>query len=349
MHMADSLLSPAVGGACWAVTAASLAWSAKRVREAGDDRQVPLMGVMGAFVFAAQMINFAIPGTGSSGHLGGALLLTILLDRHAALLAIASVLAVQALFFADGGLLAFGSNVINLGLLPAFVAWPLVYRPLAGKATGGPRLWLASIAAAIAGLQLGSLAVVWETKLSGISELPSAAFLWLMQPIHLAIGVVEGVATAAVVSFVARARPEALIAADQRHDDVRGWRPVVAGLALATLLLGGAGAWFASADPDGLEWSLAKASGRDELVGSSSAVHAQAERIQRFSARLPDYQLPGRAAAGNEAPASWPAVDGGTSLAGITGGLAVLVAVGLLARWLKPASRQAAPNPHRLS
>ena len=88
----------------------------------GDDRRVPLMGVLGAFVFAAQMVNFAIPGTGSSGHLGGGLLLAILLGPRAAFIVIASVLIVQALFFADGGLLALGCNVFNLGFFPAFVA-----------------------------------------------------------------------------------------------------------------------------------------------------------------------------------------------------------------------------------
>ena len=95
------------------------------------------MGVAGAFVFAAQMLNFAIPGTGSSGHLGGALLLAILLGPEAAFLVMASILAVQALFFADGGLLALGCNIFNLGFFPAFVAYPLVYRRIVGD---GPDL-----------------------------------------------------------------------------------------------------------------------------------------------------------------------------------------------------------------
>ena len=108
MHMADALLSPAVGGTMWAASALSIAYSSKKLRSEADDRKVPLMGVLGAFVFAAQMINFTIPATGSSGHLGGGLLLAILLGPHAAFLTIASVLVVQALFFADGGLLALG-------------------------------------------------------------------------------------------------------------------------------------------------------------------------------------------------------------------------------------------------
>jgi len=205
-------------------------------------------------------------------------------------------------------------------------------------------LWIASVAAAVAGLQLGSLAVVLETKLSGISELPFDTFLWLMQPIHLVIGVVEGLATAAVVAFVARARPEALLAGTGPAGGPRRWRPVVTGLAAVALLLGGVGAWFASAAPDGLEWSIAKASGQEEIEGAESGVHAVAAGIQRVSAWLPDYSLPVKAGGGGDAAAAWPAVDAGTSLSGIAGGLAVLAGVGLLARWLKPRPAQPGTN-----
>src|SRR5512138_2943361 len=125
MHMADALLSPAVGGTMWAVSAGTIAWCSTKVRTGLDEKRVPLMGVLGAFLFAAQMINFSIPGTGSSGHLGGGLLLAVLLGPHAAFLVMASVVAVQALLFGDGGLLALGCNAVNLGLLPAFVALPL--------------------------------------------------------------------------------------------------------------------------------------------------------------------------------------------------------------------------------
>ena len=90
----------------WVASAGLIGYCSKKVRTVLDDRRVPLMGVLGAFIFAAQMINFAIPGTGSSGHLGGGIMLAILLGPHAAFLVIASVLVVQALCFADGGLLA---------------------------------------------------------------------------------------------------------------------------------------------------------------------------------------------------------------------------------------------------
>ena len=132
MHMADALLSHTVGGAMWGASALTAAHCARTLRRNPDPAKVPLMGVLGAFVFAAQMVNFSIPATGSSGHIGGGLLLAILLGPEAAFLVIASVLAVQALFFADGGLLALGSNIFNLGVFPAFIAYPLVYRPIVG-------------------------------------------------------------------------------------------------------------------------------------------------------------------------------------------------------------------------
>ena len=99
MHMADALLSPAMGGIMWTATAATTFYCSRKVQSQLDNKKNPLMGVLGAFVFAAQMTNFAIPGTGSSGHIGGGLLLAILLGPHAAFLTLASVLTIQALFF----------------------------------------------------------------------------------------------------------------------------------------------------------------------------------------------------------------------------------------------------------
>ena len=149
MHMADALISPAVGGTMWLASAALAARSARRLETQADDRMVPLMGVAGAFVFAAQMVNFGIPGTGSSGHLGGGLLLAALLGPHAAFLVMASILTLQALLFADGGLLALGCNIFNLGALPCFVAYPLLFRPLAGRGDSSRRLLAASLVAAL--------------------------------------------------------------------------------------------------------------------------------------------------------------------------------------------------------
>ena len=155
MHMADALLSPTVGAVMWSASAAVTVYSARKVQSQLDNKKIPLMGAIGAFVFAAQMINFAIPGTGSSGHLGGGLLLAILLGPHAAFLTLASVLTVQALFFADGGLLALGCNIFNLGFIPCYICYPFIYKPIVAEKPEHKRVVYGSILAAVAGLQLG--------------------------------------------------------------------------------------------------------------------------------------------------------------------------------------------------
>jgi cobalt/nickel transport system permease protein len=339
MHMADALISPAVGGTMWVITAGLMAWCARKVKETREDRLVPLMGVLGAFIFTAQMINFSIPGTGSSGHLGGGLILAIMLGPYAAFLVIASVLTVQALLFADGGLLALGCNVFNLGFFPSFIAYPFLYQLIAGKDRTGARAWCAALAAAVLGLQLGALGVVVETKMSGIAELPFKTFVLIMQPIHLAIGIVEGLTTATVVAFVARARPEAMDIGN-RGQSGSLWPLLVGILAVATIL-GGMTSWFASSHPDGLEWSIAKASGKDEVDGSRDRVHESLAGVQSRTALLPDYGFQGeqtatvsgvQTAVGSD---PWPAVKAGTSVAGIVGGAVTLVLTLLIGFVLK--------------
>lgn len=321
MHMADALLSPSVGGAMWVASAATLAVCARKVSARSEDRIVPLMGVLGAFIFAAQMINFAIPGTGSSGHLGGGLLLAILLGPSAAFLVIASVLTVQALFFADGGLLALGANLFNIGVLPCFVAYPLLYRPLAPAGSSRTRVGIAAVVAAVGALLLGATGVVVQTVASGISSLPSGPFLALMLPIHGAIGVVEGLATAALVLFLAKARPDLVPAAP-----VPLRRRSLAGLAVAAVLVAGVLSWFASPQPDGLEWSLARAAGEAPLQAPEGGLHGRLALVQSTTAVLPDYDLPAAGAAVG-APAAWPDVNAGKSFAGLVGALATLVLV----------------------
>ncbi len=339
MHMSDALLAPTVGLVMWAVSGVALARASSRLQASGDDRLVPLMGMLGAFVFAAQMINFAIPGTGSSGHLGGGVLLAMLLGPHAALVVIASVLTVQALFFADGGLLALGANIFNIGVLPALVAWPLVGRPLAGSSPSPRRLGLATVLAAIVALQLGAAAVVVQTVASGISSLPADLFALMMLPIHAAIGVVEGLATLAIVLFLRRHRPELLAV-----PTATGSRSMLPTLGLTALLVAGIGSWFASSHPDGLEWSVARAAGAQEPAAPVQGLHAALAHAQQTTAVLPDYALPDNAqpeAADRAEP--WPAVSAGTSLAGVVGAtatLALVTAVGLVLRWRR---RRAAP------
>lgn len=339
MHMADALLSPAVGCTMWGASAAAIAYCSRKVRTDMDDRNVPLMGVLGAFIFAAQMINFTIPATGSSGHLGGGLLLAVLLGPHAAFLTIASVLAVQAFFFADGGLLALGCNIFNLGVFPAFIAYPLIYRRLAGPGTSPGRITAASIPAAIVALQLGAFGVVLQTVASGISALPFTSFATLMQSIHLGIGIVEGVVTAAVITFVSAARPE-IIRHQPAQSGNRSLKPLLAFFLCAALLTGGILSWYASEHPDGLEWSIAGVTGKEELTGQAGGIHGMLNRVQERFALLPDYNFkkPGTESRTPESAARAASPGSGrlgTSVSGLLGGCLTLLLAGIIGFILK--------------
>lgn len=337
MHMADALISPAVGGTLWVATAGLVGYCSKKVKEDIDDGKIPLMGVIGAFIFAAQMINFTIPGTGSSGHLGGGMILAILLGPYAGFLVMASVLTVQALFFADGGLLALGCNIFNLGVFPCFVAYPFIYKPIVGKTPGEGRLFVGATIAAIAGLQLGAFCVVLETLLSGISELPFGAFVLLMQPIHLAIGIVEGLATTAVVVFVWKARPEIIRSATESAPiGALSMRKMLIGLLVAATVTGGGLSWFASSQPDGLEWAMFKTAGKAELESPDKGVHASLANLQEKTAFLPDYGFKSKEAEPEiEGHESWPAPDAGTTVSGLVGGGLTLLLAGMIGYALK--------------
>jgi cobalt/nickel transport system permease protein len=347
MHMADALISPAVGGAMWVSTAGIISYSAKKVQKELDESKIPLMGVLGAFIFAAQMINFSIPGTGSSGHLGGGLILAILLGPYAAFLTMTSILTIQALFFADGGLLALGCNIFNLGFFPCFIAYPFLYKPLVGENPSQGRLFLGAVVAAIAGLQLGAFGVVLQTLFSGISELPFTAFVLMMQPIHLAIGVVEGLVTAAVVWFIWKESPSILqTAALHQPLGAIPVKRVLLGLLTGAIITAGALSWFASANPDGLEWSIAKVIGEEELK-ATGGIHGILTEWQEKVAFLPDYnfKISNQPAAAEtketEAP-SWPAVDTGTSMAGIIGSLLTLFLAFCIGKGLRSLVKQPA-------
>ena len=363
MHMADALISPAVGGTMWAASAGTIAYCSGKVRKEMDNSKIPLMGVLGAFIFAAQMINFTIPVTGSSGHLGGGLILAILLGPYAAFLTIASVLVVQALFFADGGLLALGCNIFNLGFFPAFIAYPFIYKKIIGNQPTATRISVAAMISAIVGLQLGAFGVVLETIFSGISSLPFSTFVAMMQPIHLAIGIVEGLVTASVVSFVYKARPEIMQSAmESRPIGSHPVRNVLLSFLAVTVVTGGFVSWFASQNPDGLEWSITKVTGKEELKAAEEGIHATLAALQEKIAFLPDYsfkKIAGSNKEGSESKAAQadqtslreqkgeeknpvePASNAGTSVAGLVGGTMTLVLAFLIGFVLKKRNQPA--------
>jgi cobalt/nickel transport system permease protein len=240
----------------------------------------------------------------------------------------ASVLIVQALFFADGGLLALGCNIWNLGIYPCFLAYPLIYKPIAGDGSSNRRIAIASIVSVLIALQLGAFSVVMETLMSGKSELPFGTFVLLMQPIHLAIGLAEGFVTAGIISYVQKARPEILHAsfASRPLADGISVKKVLAVFVILAVLTGGALSWFASTHPDGLEWSIEKVTGKGELAGQQNGIASVFKSIQEKTAFLPEYNFkPGIKEEFKEQKTPvWPGIEAGTSVAGIVGGGIVL-------------------------
>ena len=314
MHMADALVSPAVATTMYACSALAGGYSIRRVRLENNPKKIPVMGVMGAFVFATQMINFTIPGTGSSGHLCGGMLLSAMLGPFAGFLTMIGVLLIQGLMFADGGLLALGCNVWNMAFYGCFLGSLLIWRPMMKKKINKGRIILASVAGCILTLQLGAFSVTLETLASGITELPFKVFVSTMQPIHLAIGLVEGLITAAVLCFVQEARPEFLWGADETENTKEGrfsYKSALAVLAVATVIIAGGLALLASQYPDGLEWSMEKVAGTAELE-ANGGIYDIIGSIQNITSVLPDYAFKN----------SQSAI--GTSLSGLVGAVIVL-------------------------
>lgn len=333
MHMADALLAPGVAAAMYAASGVTAGTSIHTLRKNEEDTQkLPVMAVTAALVFAGQMINYTIPGTGSSGHLCGGMLLSAILGPQAGFLSMIVILTIQCLFFADGGLLALGANVWNMAFYGCFVGYYLIWRPImrASGLSARTRIILASVLGCVLTLQLGAFSVVVETTLSGITELPFGAFAALMQPIHLAIGLVEGLITAAVLLFLYEARPELLRDVNAEPGSGKfSLKATVAVLAVAALLVGGALSLAASSNPDGLEWALfgnAESGYAENMAldeddfGVSSSAADKAAAVQETTAFLPDYAFSDSDSAA------------GTSVSGVVGsamvaGAAVLICV----------------------
>ncbi|HYW79387.1 MAG TPA: energy-coupling factor ABC transporter permease, partial [Thermoguttaceae bacterium] len=290
-----------------------------------------------AFVFAAQMINFTLPGMpGTSGHLGGGVLLAILLGPAAGIVTMAGILIVQCLMFQDGGLLALGCNIINMGVVPCLLGWGL-YRVLLGPAAKAAawRQYLAAWIACVVSVVAGAAVVPIEAAFSGVLQVPLSQFLGVMIGVHLMIGLCEGAVTFAVIAYLRRVRPELM---DLEPDDVPvaasrpGYSVVIASLLVTALFVAGVVSWFASTLPDGLEWSyLEHCYGvAERTVQNDSPIVAAVDRWQSKWSPMADYtrreaplgQLP--ADGTNQSTSVWPVADGWRSLAGVLGTIVTL-------------------------
>ena len=207
MHIPDGFVNTGTSVVTWVASTGGLSYAVRRVNEELGERQVPLMGVSAAFIFAAQMLNFTVAG-GTSGHLLGGALAAILLGPWAGMLVMTSVLAVQALLFQDGGLLALGPNVFNMAVVGVLVGW-LTYEGLLrlfGHRARGQMV--AGFAAGWLSVVVASLVAAVELALSGTS--PLGVVLPAMGAVHALIGVGEGLITVAVLAFLRAARPDLL-------------------------------------------------------------------------------------------------------------------------------------------
>jgi cobalt/nickel transport system permease protein len=243
LHIPDGFLSLMVSIVCWLITAVVLSMAISRTNKALGEKQVPLMGIMAAFIFAAQMINFPVAG-GTSGHLLGGALAAIMLGPWAGMLVMTAVIAVQALLLQDGGLLVMGANILNMGLITAAIGYGLYRGVMNGsRAT---KLTVAGVAAWLS-VMAGALATALQLWLSGTSNLQTVTLAML--GVHALIGVGEALITVAALAFIFQTRPDLLDEKSAAAQGGRGW--VTAGIVISLLVV--LLSPLASAFPDGLE------------------------------------------------------------------------------------------------
>ncbi len=361
MHMANELLSPPVAAVTLILAAVAVVLASLQAGKTLSREREPLLGVMGAFVFAAQMINFTLPGMpGTSGHLGGGVLLAILLGPAAGIVTMAAILIVQCLLFQDGGLLALGCNILNMGVVPCLLGVG-VYRLLL-ELVGSRKAYhqyLAAWAACTVGVATGAALVPLESSLSGVLRINVGDFLLVMVGVHLLIGFIEGAITFAVLAYLRQVRPAALRVTTPAAKTSRvGARAVVASLLGTAVLVAGVVSWFASTHPDGLEWAYRKhfARGDQPAVKDPSPLVAAVDAFQDKWSPMADYtrraaplgQQPTEKAAEQPAATGWPNVDRWGSLAGVLGTLvtlAILFLAGRVLRRRRSANDQPQPAP----
>jgi len=246
MHIPDGFLSILVAIFLWALSLIAVGYALRRVGADLGERQVPLMGVLAAAIFAGQMLNFTVIG-GTSGHLMGAALATILLGPWAAILVMTCVVGVQALIFQDGGLLALGANIFNMGIVGVAVAY-MAYRTLHKLAGGrGWGLFASGFVAGWLSIVVTALGVALQLALSNTS--PADIAIPAMAGIHALIGIGEGLITVGALAFISATRPD-ILKSGEAHP-MGGKLVWVVGLLLALALV--VAAPLASANPDGLE------------------------------------------------------------------------------------------------
>ena len=272
MHIPDGFLSIPVALIGWLLLITLVAIALRQTRKQLGERQIPLMGILAAFIFAAQMINFPVAG-GTSGHLLGGALVAILLGPWAAVLVMTSVIGVQGLLFQDGGLLAMGFNIFNMGIVSAFVGYASYNFVKRALGTGATAQLIGTGVGAWLGVVLSSALTALELAVSGTS--PLSIGLPAMIGIHVLIGLGEAFISVAAIAFVRQTRPDLLDGAAKTASGNAGLVAVGLMIAIGIAFLSP----LASQSPDGLD-SVAQQNGFSE--------QAQDHPYQV----LPDYTVP---------------------------------------------------------
>lgn len=272
MHVPDGFYSAPVAVVLWVLSILLIGLALRRANRSLTERDVPLMGVLAAAIFAGQMLNFTVTG-GTSGHMLGAALAAILLGPWPAMLVMTAVVSIQALIFQDGGLLALGGNLFNMAVVGVWVAYAvyrLVQRLAAGRSWS---LFVGGFSAAWLSLMAAALACALQLAASGTS--PASLAVPAMAAIHALIGIGEGLITVGALAFLFAARRDLLQPASPRPLE----RQVVfGGLLIAVLLV--IASPLASSHPDGLEWVAEQQRFIDAARGPLYQI-------------IPDYLLPG--------------------------------------------------------
>ncbi len=273
MHIPDGFLSVLVSIAMWIVSLAMIGLALRNVKNELGDREVPLMGVLAAAIFAGQMLNFSVTG-GTSGHLLGAAIATILLGPWAAVLVMTSVVSVQALFFQDGGILALGTNIFNMGVVGVFVSYAMfnILQKTLGKFKWG--LFASGFIAAWTSIFIASLACALELALSGTS--PANIAIPAMGAIHALIGVGEGLITVGALAFLYATRKDLV---EKTGKKAAGNKGILVGGSIVAVILA-VFSPLASAHPDGLEW----------VAEQNGFLETAKDAIYNI---MPDYVFPG--------------------------------------------------------
>jgi cobalt/nickel transport system permease protein len=305
VHIPDGMLEARTWIPAWLGSAGVLAYGIRRVRQTLSDGTIVMMAVMAALIFALQMLNFPVAG-GTSGHFAGGAAAAIVLGLWPAMLVMAAVLTVQALFFADGGITALGANMLTLAVVAPLVGWG-VHRAI--MRFGQSRTLRLGASFAAAWMSCVSAALVAGLMLWLSARAPLGAALGAMGFWHALIGLGEGAITAGLVGYLLAVRPDLLADAGQ-GTDTRVARKTALGLGALALVAAGV-SFVASSNPDGLEYAYERLGGvltEGSLIGSP----------------MPDYVLPGIA---NEA------------LAGVLAGIVGVIVTGVLAYALLSAVR----------